>query len=232
MRSLQSFLCVLVIGISVTVVYALSNRSEQVASRSGGGASAAPAARPLPKDVDPDSLNRLPRVSREGLDERGKHLFDTSGMGPTAIRLYNSPLADYMSRAGEHLRTQSGLDRRLGQLAILVVAREMNNRYIWSSHEPGGLRDGLDQRTIDVVKHRRPVTGLGEKEAAIIQIGREVLREHQVSSDTFARALKLFGNQGLVNIISVMSEYAANCILLNAFDQQVPPDRTSLLPIP
>jgi len=231
MRFVQSFLCVAVIGISATVASAQDNRSEPAASGSRGGASAA-SAKTLPKDVYPDSLNRLPRARREDLDERGKHLFDTSGMGPTAIRLYNSPLADYMSRAGEHLRSQSGLDRRLGQLAILVAAREMDNRYIWSSHEPGGLRDGLDQRTIDVVKYRKPVTGLGEKEAAIIQLGREVLREHKVSSDTFARALKLFGNQGLVNIISVMSEYAANSILLNAFDQQVPPDRTALLPIP
>ncbi|MGH9784710.1 MAG: carboxymuconolactone decarboxylase family protein [Terriglobia bacterium] len=224
MRSLQSFLCVVAIGIGLTAAYAQGNRSEQATSGAAG--------RALPKDVDPDSLNRLPRVNREDLDDRGKHLFDSSGMGPTAIRLYSPPLADYMSRAGEYLRNQSGLDRRLGQLAILVVAREMDNRYIWSSHEPGGLRDGLDQHTIDIVKYRKPVIGLGEREAAIIQLGREVLREHKVSSDTFDRAVKLFGKQGLVNLVSVMSEYAANCILLNTFDQQVPPERTALLPIP
>ena len=223
MRFFQSVLLAAVLGMGLAPANAMGGQAEQ---------STGAAARTLPKDVYPDSLNRLPRVRRETLDERGKHLFDSSGMGPTAIRLYSPPLADYMSRAGEYLRNESGLDRRLGQLAILVVAREMDNRYIWSSHEPGGLRDGLDQRTIDIVKYRKPVTGLGDKEAAIIQLGREVLREHKVSSDTFARARKLFGEQGLVNIVSVMTEYAANCILLNTFDQQIPPGRTAVLPIP
>ena len=231
MRFFQSFLCITVIGVAVTVAYAIGSQAEQAGSGSARGATAASAGT-LPKDVDPVSLNRLPQVRRETLDERGKHLFDSSGMGPTAIRLYSPPLADYMSRAGEYLRSQSGLDRRLGQLAILVVAREMDNRYIWSSHEPGGLRDGLDQHTIDIVKYRKPPTGIGEKEAAIIQLGREVLRENKVSPDTFARALKLFGEKGLVNIVSVMSEYAANCLLLNTFDQQIPSGRTAVLPIP
>jgi 4-carboxymuconolactone decarboxylase len=228
---IRSFLGATVIGIGILGAFGLSIRAQQSAGEAAGRFTAG-AARALPSDVDPVSLNRLPRVSRDTLDERGKHLFDTSGMGPTAIRLYSAPLADYMSRAGEYLRDKAGLDRRLGQLAILIVAREMDNRYIWSSHEPGGVRDGLDQNIIDVVKYRRPVTGLGEREAALILLGREVLREHKVSPNTYATALRLFGEQGLVNLVSVMGEYAANCILLNTFDQQIPPGRTAILPIP
>ena len=229
MRSFQIIGLLLVIGAAVTV--RLSGLSEQAVSGSSGPSSAALPA-PLPKDVDPDSLNRFPRVNREELDERGKQLYDSSGLGPTAIRLYSPPLADYMNRSGEYLRSQSGLDRRLAELAILVVARAMDNRYIWSSHEPAGLRAGLEQQTIDIVKYRKPLSGVGEKEAVIIELGRAVLREHKVRPDTFARALKLFGKQGLVNIVSVMGDYASNCLLLNTFDQQVPPGRTALLPIP
>jgi hypothetical protein len=53
-----------------------------------------------------------------------------------------------------------------------------------------------------------------------------------VGSDTFARALKLFGNQGVVNIVSLMGDYAATTILLNVSDQHVRPRDKSLLPIP
>ena len=70
MRFVQLFLCLAVIGMSVTVASAQSNRSEAATPGAASGASAA-SARTLPKDVYPDSLNRLPRVRREDLDERG-----------------------------------------------------------------------------------------------------------------------------------------------------------------
>jgi len=73
---------------------------------------------------------------------------------------------------------------------------------------------------------------VAEKDAAIIQLGREVLEIHHVDSETAARALKLFGKQGMVNIISLMGDYASTEILLNTFDQHVRPSEKSLLPIP
>ena len=214
---------------------------------------------PLPKDIYPDSLNRLPKinrdeldevgkklydsmdrvpvVNREELDEAGKKLYDSSGgdtrsHGPTAIWLYSPPLGEHLSKANDYIRHIYGLDPRVSELTILIAAREMDNRYLWSSHEPAGLKAGLEQKTIDVVKYRKPLTGLEEKEAALIQLGREVLGQHKVKSDTFARNLKIFGKQGLVNVVSLMGLYATNSILLNTFDQQVPPGRTALLPIP
>ena len=51
-------------------------------------------------------------------------------------------------------------------------------------------------------------------------------------SDTFARAVKQFGNLGLVNIVALMGDYAATTLLLNVADQHVRPKDTPLLPIP
>jgi hypothetical protein len=53
-----------------------------------------------------------------------------------------------------------------------------------------------------------------------------------VDSATADRAIKLFGKQGLVNIVSLMGDYASTEILLNTFDQHVRPSEKSLLPIP
>ena len=90
----------------------------------------------------------------------------------------------------------------------------------------------MQQQTIDVVKYRKSTEGLAEKDAVIIALGREVIGKHHVSSATAARALNLFGNQGLVNIVSLMGDYASTAILLNAFDQHVRPTDKPLLPIP
>ena len=82
------------------------------------------------------------------------------------------------------------------------------------------------------MKFRRPLTGVGDKEAIIIQLGRDSIVKHKVGSDTFARAAKLFGNQGLVNIASLIGDYAATTILLNVSDQHVRPSDKPLLPLP
>jgi 4-carboxymuconolactone decarboxylase len=188
----------------------------------------------LPKDIYPETGNRFPSVKREALNEAGKKIYDArvDAFGPGSIRLYSQPVADSMTEVNDYLRRKSGLEPRLVELAILVTAREMDCEYVWTAHEPPALKAGLQQAIIDTVKFRRPLTMMGEKEAVIVQLGRDSIGKHKVGSDTFARAVKLFGNQGVVNIVSLMGDYAATTMLLNVADQHVRPKDKSLLPIP
>jgi len=190
----------------------------------------------LSQDIYPDTGNRFPAIEREALDEAGKRLYDTRGVadafGPGGIRLYSPPVAEPMAAVNDYLRREAGLDPRLVELAILVTAREMDCAYVWTAHEPAAQKAGLQQEIIDTVKYRKPLTTLGEKEAVIVQLGRDAIGKHKVGSETFARAVQLFGHQGVVNIVSLIGNYAATTILLNVADQHVRPSETSLLPIP
>ena len=189
---------------------------------------------PLPKDVFADTGNRFPSVKREALNDAGKKIYDArvDAFGPGSIRLYSQPVADAMTGVNDYLRRKSGLEPRLVELAILVTAREMDCEYVWTAHEPAAQKAGLQQEIIDIVKYRRPLTKLGDKEAVIVQLGRDSIGKHKVGSDTFARAVKLFGNQGVVNVVSLMGDYAATTMLLNVADQHVRPADKPLLPIP
>ena len=236
MRPSQTLIgLLLVIGTTVAAGLALGRTSEQATSGVARASSQA-SARTLPKDIHPETGNRFPAIKREELNDAGKKLYDTRGaadaFGPGAIRLYSPPLAEAMTSVNDYLRRKSGLDPRLVELAILVTAREMDSEYVWTAHEPAAQKAGLAQEIIDTVKYRRPLTTLGEKEAVIVQLGRDAISKHKVGSDTFARAVKLFGNQGVVNIVSLMGDYAATTILLNVADQRVRPKDKSLLPIP
>ena len=196
----------------------------------------------LPQDVDPDSLSRLPFVKREELDEQGQRLYDVTvspqgrtivGLqGPGGIWLHSPKLAERVRAANQYLRYETDLGRRLTELAILVTARELDQQFEWTAHEPVALKEGLDPAVIDVVKYRRPVSGLGDKEALIVSFGRELFRERKVRAGTFARALEVFGRQGVVNLAALMGTYAMTAVILSAFDQQLRPDRPPLLPIP
>jgi 4-carboxymuconolactone decarboxylase len=235
-KSFQSLIgLLLVIGTSAAAGHGLSGRSEEAAAPAAG-MSAQSSAATIPKDVYADTGNRLPAIKREDLDDAGKKLFDTrlpaDSFGPGAIRLYSPAVADHMGAVNSYLRYKSGLDPRLVQLAILVTARESDSEYVWTAHEPQGLKAGLQPEIIDIVRFRKSPEGLAEKDAVIIQLGREAIGKHHVSPEVAARALNLFGKQGLVNIVSLMGDYASTAILLNAFDQHVRPTDKPLLPIP
>ena len=241
MRTLDCGIAML-FGIAASVWIGLTpSRLEAQGASGRRAATGEQSAASLPKDVYPDSRNRLPRVKREDLDEYGKKVYDeVAGQegrslgveGPTGIRLYSPAVAEYMNMGNQYLRYKSGLEPRLVELAILVSAREMDSQFEWNAHEAAGLKGGLDPKIIDIIKYRKSVAGIGEKEAAIIQLGREALGKHQVASDTFAQALKLFGTQGVVNVVTLMSHYSATATLLTTFDQQLPPGQKPLLPIP
>ena len=196
----------------------------------------------LPKDVHPDSLSRLPLLKREEMDERGKRLYDAvvsphsrtlvGLQGPSGIWLHSPTLGEYVRVANQYLRYETNLDRRLTELAILVTARELDHQFEWTAHEPAALRDGLEPEIIDIVKYRKPIAGLGKKEALIVSFGRELFREKKVSSRTFAEAVEVFGQPGVVNLAALMGNYAMTAVILNAVDQRLPPDQTPLLPIP
>lgn len=195
-------------------------------------AAAAAAQAPVPSDINPVTLSRLPPVTPEDLDEEGRRLLAARpeakpGPGPTHITNYSPRERSLGIPTGEG----SPVGARFFQLAVLIVAREINQQYEWTAHEPAGRRQGLEQSVIDVVKHRRSVAGLSEKDAAFITFGRTLLREHKVSSAMWADMVRLFGRQQTVQLMTIMGDYLRVGIMLNAVDQRLPPGREALLPL-
>ena len=196
----------------------------------------------LPKDVHPDSLSRLPLLARDDLDEQGKRFYDAAAgpqsrtlvglRGPSGIWLHSPVLGEFLRAANQYLRFETALDRRLTELAILVTARELDNQFEWTAHEPAALREGLDPKIVDVVKRRKPVSRLGKREALIIDFGRELFRKRKLRSQTFARGVELFGQRGVLELAALMGNYAMTAVILDTVDQQLHPDRKPLLPIP
>jgi 4-carboxymuconolactone decarboxylase len=185
----------------------------------------------LPRDIDPVTLSRLPPVTAGDLDEDGRRLLAartnfTPAPGPTHVTVYSPRELDLGIPSGE----KSPVGPRYFQLAVLITAREIDQQYEWSSHEPAGRRQGLEQSVIDVVKYNRDVTGLSDKDATVITFGRALFREHRVSSELWEKMVSHFGRQRTVQMMMIMGDYFRVGFMLNAVDQHLPPTREPLLP--
>jgi 4-carboxymuconolactone decarboxylase len=185
----------------------------------------------LPPDINPVTLSRIPPVTTADLDEEGQRLLAartnfTPGPGPTHVTIYSPRERDLGIPSGE----KSPVGPRYFQLAVLITAREIDQQYEWSAHEPAGLRQGLEQSVIDVVKYNKDVAGIADKDATLITFGRALFREHRVSSELWEKMVNHFGRQHTVQIMAIMGEYFRVGFMLNAIDQHLPPERKALLP--
>jgi 4-carboxymuconolactone decarboxylase len=108
----------------------------------------------------------------------------------------------------------------------------MDSQFEWYAHEPEALREGVAPAVIDVIKHRKSTAGLDETEATVIELGRQLFRDHKVTPQLFAKAKSLFGPHKLVDLVLLMGNYAGTAALLAAFDMQLPAGQKPLLPMP
>jgi 4-carboxymuconolactone decarboxylase len=195
----------------------------------------------MPSDIDPQSGSRLPLPKRDDLDEVGRQTYDratTPGatiaglQGPAGLQLYSSKTAPHLRAINRYLRFEAGIPPRIREIAILITAREMDSQFEWVAHEPEALKEGVPQAVIDAIKYRRNTEGLDETDAIVIELGRQIWRDHKVASNTFARAKELFGPNKLVDLVLLMGNYAGTAALLAAVDMQLHPGKKPLMPIP
>jgi hypothetical protein len=184
----------------------------------------------LPADLDPQSRARLPYLKKSDMDAKGQKIFATlpgAGKddvlrGPLAFAAYNPAVAQALFDLHNAAVPGGTLDPHTRELAILVACRETNYNLEWNAHAASGLKAGIDAKLIDVVRYNRPLSGLNEKDATVIRLGRQMLHDKKVDSVTFGKAVEFWGKRGAMDMVAVMNTYAVSGYFAIAVDERSP----------
>jgi 4-carboxymuconolactone decarboxylase len=191
----------------------------------------------LPSDLDAKSLARLPYVTRQDVGDAGQKLADIFARngkpsdpitGPLAFASYNVPVANALLDLHDGAIGKGSLNPHVRELAILVACRETNYNLEWNGHEPAAVKAGVDAKVIDVVRTGGALTGLDDADAAVIRFGRELIGDRKMSSGTFAKAAQLYGKNGAMDLVAVMSTYAVSGFYAIAVDEHPPAGKPAL----
>jgi 4-carboxymuconolactone decarboxylase len=189
----------------------------------------------LPADINSDSLARLPHLQRKNLDEANQKIYDVlpgrsqdgSLGGPLAFAAYNPAVAKALFDL--HNAAVAGtLNPHVRELAILVACRETNYNLEWNAHEPSAVKAGVDPKVIDAVRRNGALTGIPEQDATVIRFGRQMYTDRKVDSATFAKAVELLGQRGVMDMVAVMNTYAVSGFYAIAVDEHSPAGKPSL----
>lgn len=188
----------------------------------------------LPADLDSQSRARLPYLKKADLDAKSQKTLapfvtkDDTLRGPLAFAAYNPAVAQALLDLHNAAVPGGTLDPHTRELAILVACRETNYNLEWNGHESSALKAGIDPKVIDVVLRRGPLNNVDEKDAEVIRFGREMFHDKKVDSATFAKAIKLWGRRGTMDMVAVMSTYAVSGYFAIAVDERAPEGKPEL----
>lgn len=150
--------------------------------------------------------------------------------GPFIPLLRSPELMEYAQRMGEYLRYRSAIGVRLSELAILVTAREWDQQVEWAIHAPIAAQVGIPPDVIGAIGRRERPQGMLVDETAVYDFCVELHREKKVSDRTYAEALALFGEQGVVDLMGLNGYYTFLAMVMNTAQTAVPPSSAAPLP--
>lgn len=135
--------------------------------------------------------------------------------GPFIPLLRSPELMSRVGQVGEYLRFNSVLDVRIRELAMCLVARHVSNQFEWLMHAPLALKAGVAQTVLDAVAVGKYPHGAAADEAAAIDLVTELLAHHGVCDASYAAALAVFGEQGVVELTTLVGYFAMVCWIMN-----------------
>ena len=142
--------------------------------------------------------------------------------GPWLV-LMRSP--EVMSRAralSDYLRYESILPGWLREFVILLTARQWSQSYEWNAHYKLAVDEGLSAEIAKAIADGRRPEGMVEEEAILYDFCTELQRNQSVSDTTYARTLERFGEQGIVETVSIMGYYTMISMVLNTARTPLP----------
>jgi 4-carboxymuconolactone decarboxylase len=134
-------------------------------------------------------------------------------------------LVRHAANLGAYLRFEANLPQDIFELAIITAAREFDCEFVWVAHAPTAVRVGVPQAIVDAIAARGATDGFPPRYRAVADFARGIVRDHQVTNDSFATMRTEFGERGLTDITALIGFYLLLACALIANDMELPAGR-------
>lgn len=182
-------------------------------------------------------MSRLPYLKRDDLDDagravwdalassRGRNIVNDAGglVGPFNAWVQAPGVGARLSELGATLRFETSLDRRLLELAIIVVAAHWKAEFEWWAHARMAREHGVDDAIVAAIGRGETPSFEADDEAVVYTFARQLVVGGGVDDATFASAVAGLGHQGVVELASLCGYYTLVSFTLNAFAVPLPP---------
>jgi 4-carboxymuconolactone decarboxylase len=179
--------------------------------------------------------NRLPEITpdkytpaQKAAVEQMKGPFPVGG--PFAAMLRDPKFDVLAYQMATYYRNESVLGVKLTEMVIMIIAREWTQQFEWEAHYTRATQAGLKVDIVRAISDGRRPVGMAEDEEIIYDFCIELNRNKSVSDATYARAVKKFGEQGVLAITGINGYYTLLAMIINVAQWPVPNPQNPPLP--
>jgi 4-carboxymuconolactone decarboxylase len=174
-------------------------------------------------------MSRYERITPEAMTPAQKQVHDqiVSGKrgqfgGPFQLLIRAPEICGHAAALGEHLRWGTSLPARLSELAIITTARFWRAQYEWHAHAALAEKAGVPAAAIEAIRTGGTPVFTAPDETLVYRLCSEIFRTQRLSDASFSEAVAAFGEQGLVEIVSLIGYYTLIGNTLNVFQVALP----------
>ena len=177
-------------------------------------------------DLPPDRLDPAQRALYDeiagGPRAAGPQLFelvDAQGRltGPFGIMLHSPAVGGALQAVGSAVRYRSVLPDRVREAAILAVAAHWHSEFERYAHVPLALHAGLTRADVDALLAGSDVPFQDPAERAALRVVRALLDTSDLTDEEYAAGRAAIGEQGLVELTTLVGYYATLALQLRVF---------------
>jgi 4-carboxymuconolactone decarboxylase len=181
---------------------------------------------PTPDELSPEQRVLYDEIAG-GPRAAGPQLFalvDGQGRlnGPFGIMLHSPAVGSALQGVGAAVRYRSVLSDRVRELAVLAVAAHWGSDFELYAHTPLARHAGLADAEIAGVVAGADVPLQDPAERVVLQVVRALLEASDLTDEEYAAGLDAIGEQGLVELTTLVGYYATLALQLRVFRVNAP----------
>jgi 4-carboxymuconolactone decarboxylase len=162
------------------------------------------------------SIEEQPEPIREWMARRGNlNVFRLLANAPQVFPAWTLMV--------DELSDSPTFSRRMREVVILRVAHLQGSRYELGQHVGIARTAGLTEQQIDAIIDAGDLDAadFSPTEHTALDVTTELCTTHRLGDDTFAAAQAAFGDEGLTELLMIISCYYGLALVLNAADLDV-----------
>lgn len=149
---------------------------------------------------------------------------------PFTVWVRSPGLAYWVEGLGAYCRERSKHPRKLRELSVLIVARHFDSQSAWNAHYEAAIAEGVPAESLDRLARDEDPGFEADDERVFFRFAQEMLRQHFVSPGTFAEAIELFGEDGMLDLIGCIGSFSMSAMMINAVELPLRTDLAAPFP--
>ncbi len=169
-----------------------------------------------------DAITKGPRMKTTGANI-GVKLDAPAGLpGPFNAWMYSPVIGNLAQELGAALRFSNSLPNNLLEIAVLMVGKHWSAQFEFWAHVRLARQAGVSQAAIEAIRTGAEPQFDRPEEMQIYLFAREFIETKRISDKTYAATRALTGEQGLVDLVTLMGYYTLVSMTLNCFQVPLP----------